>query len=1371
MNGKIKALFLTMLLIISIFTILPPNTIADADAKPPELTTVITSEQTIGFGHNTCVNTNIYDNESGIQTVKINITYPDNSYTNLTMNNTQGVAYEYNFTDSWLVGQYNYTIWVKDNANNTNSTTQKSFNISAEAAITISTIKDVYYDNETINLTDPPMPKSTFFPNSQLGYQYLDGDNTLWLWNRYDNYYINTTSGIQLTNHKDNYWSHNVLMLGYYNNDQWNLIYRNDQLTNFTKDVDTDSETYVNITFWKNMEYSGYPFRLAIRYCLGIDETDLTVVPYIKNTGTEDIPYALGFGWELKDIMIDMTEENDYIEIDDTSYHLNTTLDNTYYDLDDAQFYIREDIDTGCSESLYLIWDNTLNYKVTVKSRENQYNAPVTLFIRIGTLTFGQEKSTEILWHDASESTYYFNSDDGKILWSYNPSYMADGSTSTFASTITNGDIQRCDDNSYESGGSGSISKVELRVHGYDNGNTKIKLRPRFNGSTEGSNYEYTPGSIDTWSTWYNITGDENGPGEWIWSDILNLDCTVEAQINSPLTTIYASKIELRVTYTPNNAPTISNPIPSSSSDGVSLSPWLNITVNDADDDNMNISWLTNYSGEWVQFGTNNTVESGTYRQNYTNATENGKWWYWRVNVTDGVNYTLSDVYSFYTGYESKLENTGSTNISGYLWIQVEYYMVAIDEWILVNDTIHDESPRTINTNGYIALDTIFNGVINSSKLFCGNGTYRVNAALRNPDDDILIGSDEATIQGTWQFNVQLGYLKGWYLMMDKGFGKRTNIASRGICIYDDELYVGTENFNKEKIKPRYSTNGFLAGTKITLANNTKKNIEDIEIGDLVKTYNIGNSTNVTANVTQIYEFDSELRPDNYTVINNDLKVSPCHFIFFNGSLDRADNISQNDILVDINCSNVTVTSTSTTDQLVKFYNILIKEEGNVTMDTVNLTYFANDIRVAPLGNIDFLFCEDEVFAYLFPLLATWTNEALLNLRADLSDGFSIWKYNYGDKEWTELVGGDTVGSLNPGFNESDNWAAGKMIVFDGKLYVGTWNSPYNGCQIWRYDGSSWEQVVDDGFGNRHNMAVSSLEVFENETGSTHLYAGTFNFDWGSDGFCQIWRSSDGENWDKVADKGFRSCGATSGVKNAYAWCMEVFDGELYVGTFNIMQGCQLWRTSTGRLDDWSKVPLRDRHTQYFADGFGSSENYGIRRLVNDNDQYLYVGVAANVFQNNNDQEALEIWKYDGGIQYSSWECLCGNGISNPNDYEEDGWDDQFNKYPWTMKFINSELWVGTSNVKQDKLPFNYDSNGCEVYKYGSSVWSPIVEDGEEISNGFGNIFNGGARSMEKYPTTSNNLWVGTFKLKSYLLGYIIPLEEEDGCEVWMRVP
>ena len=93
--------------------------------------------------------------------------------------------------------------------------------------------------------------------------------------------------------------------------------------------------------------------------------------------------------------------------------------------------------------------------------------------------------------------------------------------------------------------------------------------------------------------------------------------------------------------------------------------------VSDPNGDNMNITWLSNSSGSWQVFGTNSSVGNGTYHQTMSNASVNGQWWYWKVNVSDGTNTNISDVYKFYTGYESKIENTGTTNISGYLLMQV----------------------------------------------------------------------------------------------------------------------------------------------------------------------------------------------------------------------------------------------------------------------------------------------------------------------------------------------------------------------------------------------------------------------------------------------------------------------------------------------------------------------------------------------------------------------------------------------------------------------------------------------------------------------------------------------------------------------------
>jgi hypothetical protein len=862
----------------------------------PEITKVSVTPDPVGFGFNVTISADVEDFGAGIDSVNVNISYPYNNTGNFTMSNTGNDTYEYIFDKTWIVGQCNYSIWARDNYNTTSSSLGHIFNVSVNATISVCTIKDSYGNNEMINLTDPPAGNPPL-----IGYELLDDGDVLRMWNKENNYYFNTSSGIQLTNHYNEYWSHNVLMLGYYNNDKWNLVYRTDELSGFNKDIDTDNETFVNATLWKDLTYKGYEFRLAIRYHLGLDNPNLMVIPYIKNLG-DAIPYNLAFGWEIKDIKIADTYENDTIRLyngtDWISYNLDQTLNNTYNDMEYNTTFILEGLNEGkyFKRTLYLRWNHTLDYLLRVKSRDGRYNAPVTLFIKVGTLAVDQEKYTELNWLDSDDwlgigsselvyacefklelgealdgmscwspimnhdhefildlgktyrikkfkgrsdtefdptnvdiyisadnstwgtavasdintwqdtstwveinstdkdgryikvvvqdtedinrrliwggfyppgpifdaygekvhtATYYF-SDNYDLYegWATNPQYMVDGNTSTFASTTIDIDVQLCMNNTCPGTNIGKISKVELRAYGYyEDDQRDIILRPVFGGTLDGSNYAYQTTASQGWSPWFDITGDNSAPSSWDWTDVANLDCDVESGIGEFPFTLYCSKIEIRVTY--STIPKISNPSPIDGSTGVSLTPTLNITVADFEGDTMNITWLSNSSGSWQVFGTNSSVGigNGTYRQVFSNATENGKWWYWKVNVSDTTgSYNVSSVYKFYTGYQSKIKNTGSTNIKGYLLIQVQYYNGST--WIVADDTINETSPRTINTGQQLALDTIFNGLVNTNDLTYGNGTYRIYAAFRDPDGNILKCDDETELVATYEFTV-----------------------------------------------------------------------------------------------------------------------------------------------------------------------------------------------------------------------------------------------------------------------------------------------------------------------------------------------------------------------------------------------------------------------------------------------------------------------------------------------------------------------------------------------------------------------------------------------------------------------------------------
>jgi peptidase M28-like protein/PKD domain-containing protein len=738
----------------------------------PGISKIVQSSDTVGYGFYVNVSASVTDESDDVSSVKLNLTYPNNTSNVFVMDHVGDTEYYYNFSDTWTPGQYNYTIMAWDRMGNYNSTSQYSFNVTVNASISVCTIVDSYGGNETINLTDPP----TGSPQ-EVGYELLDNNSVLRIWNKYDNYYFNTSNGIQLTNHYDDYWSHNVLMLGYYNNDEWNLIYRTDELSGFNKNIVTDNSTYVNATLWKNLSYGGYDFRLAIRYHLGVNDRDLSIIPYIKNLGSA-IPYTLGFAWEINDIQIDMTTEDDFIEINGTSYYLNQTINETYADMKipiycynetlnetvvcDYEpipfFHIREEISGKIYKSLYLKWDSSLDYKVRVKSRAGEYNAPVTLGIKIGTLAVNQSKHTTLHWYDAEQRTYYFNHYDSNEAWTTNPSSMVNGNDSSYTSTTSDGDIEFCDGNNCSGSDLGIISKVEIRVKGYRYYNGSIKLRPVFR-SGDGDNHGFSLSSQGGWSQWYDITSDTNAPGSWTWADVRSLRCDVEASIiisGLPPSIVYCSQVEVQVTYLVPAPPSIYNIIPINGSNKVKITPVLSISVLDENNDVMNITWSSNSSGSWEVFGTNNSVYGGTYRQTFANATENGKWWYWKVNVSDGSNYTESGVLKFYTGVQSKISNTGNTNISGYLHVYIEYYNASSGNFSFDRDVLY--TPVVINSSEELGIDTLFNGLLNTDDLIHGNGTYYVYAKLEDPYSNVLISCFEdgkaKYMEASWKFTV-----------------------------------------------------------------------------------------------------------------------------------------------------------------------------------------------------------------------------------------------------------------------------------------------------------------------------------------------------------------------------------------------------------------------------------------------------------------------------------------------------------------------------------------------------------------------------------------------------------------------------------------
>lgn len=352
------------------------------------------------------------------------------------------------------------------------------------------------------------------------------------------------------------------------------------------------------------------------------------------------------------------------------------------------------------------------------------------------------------------------------------------------------------------------------------------------------------------------------------------------------------------------------------------------------------------------------------------------------------------------------------------------------------------------------------------------------------------------------------------------------------------------------------------------------------------------------------------------------------------------------------------------------------------------------------------------------------------------SDGCEVWKYNFKTKNLKPIVGNNKEAMIPAGFGKKSNVSAAAIKEFKDKLYVGTANSPTNGCEIWRYDGDKWEQVISKGFGDPNNYGAWTFQIFKD-----YLYVGTTNWNNSKNGYCQIWRTNDGEKWEQVVDRGFRDFDDNEKTRNRYIWSMIEYKKTLYAGTYNphrifSHKGCQLWKTNDGK--NWEKVKLPN------GDGFGKGSNYGIRDMEI-YDGWLYLGTAVM-----NPFFGFQIWKYNG----EKWVLVTKNKEIEFN-HKSNGFNKTFfsnrkHKYAWSMvKTTDNKLYLGCLNSLEGSIMYRFDNN----------KWIEIIGENGERPPGLGSKSNMGVRSIIEYPKGSNNIIIGTST------SFLSP----KTCQIWLR--
>ncbi len=309
-------------------------------------------------------------------------------------------------------------------------------------------------------------------------------------------------------------------------------------------------------------------------------------------------------------------------------------------------------------------------------------------------------------------------------------------------------------------------------------------------------------------------------------------------------------------------------------------------------------------------------------------------------------------------------------------------------------------------------------------------------------------------------------------------------------------------------------------------------------------------------------------------------------------------------------------------------------------------------------------------------------------------NGAQIWRTSNG-QSWSQVTPSWTV----------SNTEVLCALPFDSRLYVGTGNFDEGG-EIWRYNGTSWQQVASGGFGDANNYGFTAFTVLSND-----LYVATANVPpalGGTGNGVEIWRSANGNpgSWQQVNEDGF-------GVGPTFPdLVMDVFDGRLYVGISRIQDTtsiAELWRSQDGI--HWTAV---------FTDGLGDAGNTHVSAMAEFKGNF-YIGLR--------NPNGGQVWRSEDGV---NWSAVITDGLGNPQ-----------NSRPYGLIAFGKHLYLVFSNV----------NTGAEVWQSkDGETWRQVVAEGwGDANNVFADYFDKAAAIFNQ------SLYIGT-------------MNQEDGGEIWQQL-
>ena len=187
-------------------------------------------------------------------------------------------------------------------------------------------------------------------------------------------------------------------------------------------------------------------------------------------------------------------------------------------------------------------------------------------------------------------------------------------------------------------------------------------------------------------------------------------------------------------------------------------------------------------------------------------------------------------------------------------------------------------------------------------------------------------------------------------------------------------------------------------------------------------------------------------------------------------------------------------------------------------------------------------------------VIASQVHNGCLYMGTWNNDGAQLWRTCNGT-EWERVD--------NNSFGDTTNYDVSAIDSFNNKLYVSTgYNSDFTGAQLYSCvicDGSDWSHIVDNGMGNPHNNGRANLISL-----GGWLYWAIWN--WNEEGMT-VWRTKDGQNWQQI---GFDGLGDVNNDGTAGDNTSAIYNDRLYIGTHNRENGGEIWVY----LDNFIYLPI-----------------------------------------------------------------------------------------------------------------------------------------------------------------------------------------------------